>query len=162
MRRALPIIPVGVLLVSLAACGTAKNGDARPAGTAQPGGAASAATTTAAVKVSCETLGQVYNKHMASFAEALTQTIGGSPATQTTRRQRAQESLKSFATAVRSATQTSDDQALRADGKRTADQLQAKAGDTAFFTGIRTGKDVSAALGPTLSGWLAPVRKHCS
>ena len=156
MRRALPIIPVGVLLVSLAACGTAKSPAAQPAGTA------SAATAAGTVKVSCETLGQVYTKHMASFANALSQTVGGSPATLAARRQRAQQSLEAFATAVRSATQTSDDQALRADGKRTADQLQAKADDAAFFNRIRTGKDVNTTLGPTLSGWLAPVRGHCN
>ena len=160
MRR--PLVVLVPLLLALAACGTAKSPAAQPP--APPG--ASAAPATAAspggLGTSCEALGQVYSKHMASFAEALSKIVGGATDTPAARRAQAQLSLKAFATAVRDATKSSTDPAVRADGKRTADKLQAEAADPAFFRGIRSGKDVSTVLGPTLTEWLAPVKRHCT
>jgi hypothetical protein len=151
MRRVL-LLAAGVLLTA-AACGTA----------ASPGpgssGASGAAAVPVALKSTCDALGNVYGARMAPFAQSLTTMVGKrNAATQ----QQAQESLAAFAAAVGAATDASKDAALRTDGKKVAEQLKAKSADAKLFAGIRTEKDVTTTLGPTLQQWLAPVTRHCS
>jgi hypothetical protein len=98
---------------------------------------------------------------MAPFAEALTKFIAGKEGGNASPQQ-AQAALKSFATEVRTATESSPDAQIKADGKQTADRLQERSADAAFFAKIKTDKDVSTLLGPTLKEWLSPVTHHCS
>jgi hypothetical protein len=164
MRRAVRTLLVGGVLFSVAACGTAAKSGEQPA--AAPGGSAAPAAAALspeqeATKSTCEALGKAFDKSMAPFAEALTKFIAskeggkGSP-------QQAQAALKSFATEVRTATESSPVAQIKADGKQTADRLQERAADATFFAKIKTDKDVSALLGPTLKEWLSPVTHHCS
>ncbi|WP_250002947.1 hypothetical protein [Actinoplanes sp. M2I2] len=166
------LVALGLLSVA-AACGTAQSpGSSQTPGAAQPPGAApapggapasgaargaSGAPATGAIRTTCEALGRTYQANMAPLAESLTalvadrKTIAG-----------AQKSLASFATAVQEATATSDDPDLKAAGKQAANQMHAKSTDAKFFDGIKTAKDVNKTLGPTLTGWLSPVTRHCS
>ncbi|MEU8820792.1 hypothetical protein [Actinoplanes sp. NPDC048796] len=150
MRGVLGLTAVLLAATAAGGCGMA----------AQPAPAASAPPSVpVALKSTCDALGQAYGERMAPFAESLTTLVGqGTPDA----RKRAQESLAAFATAVDDATRASQDAALRADGKKTADQLRAKSTDAAFFAGIKTEKDVTTTLGPTLKQWLTPVTRHCS
>ncbi|XVU22683.1 hypothetical protein ACQPZJ_36225 [Actinoplanes sp. CA-054009] len=143
-----------VLLAAAAAatgCGTAAG--------SSPGATAAPPSVPAELKSTCDALGKAYGERMAPFAESLTTLVGKrTPDAQ----KRAQDSLAAFATAVDDATRASGDTALRADGKKTADQLRAKSGDAAFFAGIKTEKDVTTTLGPILKEWLTPVTRHCA
>ncbi|SNY54869.1 hypothetical protein [Paractinoplanes atraurantiacus] len=144
-----------VLLTAAAAatgCGTM-------AGSTTPGAASAPPSVPVELKSTCDALGQVYGERMAPFAESLTTLVGRrTPDAQ----KRAQDSLAAFATAVDDATRASGDAALRADGKKTAEKLRAKSGDPKFFAAIKTEKDVTTTLGPTLKEWLTPVTRHCS
>ncbi|MEV4349688.1 hypothetical protein AB0J83_34960 [Actinoplanes sp. NPDC049596] len=111
------------------------------------------------LKTTCDALGKAYGEKMAPFAQSLTTMIGKRDAAT---QKRAQESLAAFATAVDEATKASGDAALRADGQKTAEQLRTKSADAKFFAGIRTEKDVTTILGPSLKEWLTPVTRHCS
>ncbi|XVV09789.1 hypothetical protein ACQP2X_33735 [Actinoplanes sp. CA-131856] len=143
-----------VLLVAAAAssgCYTATG--------ATPGTSAAPPSVSTELKSTCDALGKAYGERMAPFAESLTTLVGKrTPEAQ----KRAQDSLAAFATAVDDATRDSGDTELRTDGKKTADQLRATSGDAAFFAAIKTEKDVTTTLGPTLKGWLTPVTRHCS
>ena len=164
MRRAVLALAVGGVFLTASACGTAKSPAA--SGTPNAGTAATAAADPALAdtRAVCDAVGQVLNKNIGPFAEALgkmlagRQTAGGGA----TLVQPAQQSLKSFATSILGATQTSTNAQVRADGKQTADTLQAKSADTAFFRKIQTTKDMDTVLGPTLKEWLSPVTHHCS
>lgn len=166
MRRAVQTIVVGGALLLAAACGTANSpsgSNPAPAGTPVVGASAGGGAQPAALtetKAMCEALGQVYNKNMGLFAESLTKMVAAKGATAA--QQEAQVSLKSFSVAVREATGKSGDTALRDDGKKAADQLQAKSADAAFFQKIKTSDDVNKVLGPTLKEWLSPVSSHCA
>ncbi len=164
MRRAVRTLLVGGVLFTAAACGTAADTGERPA--AAPGGSAAPAVAEltpeqAATKSTCEALGKTFDKNMAPFAEALTKLIAGKQGGNGSPQQ-AQAALKTFATEIRSATETSPDAQLKADGKQAADRLQERSADAAFFAKIKTDKDVSKVLGPTLKEWLSPVTNHCS
>jgi hypothetical protein len=159
MRRAVQALVIGGVLLSAAACG----GTTNPA----PGSAPLAAAPSAAapsvdgsIRSSCEALGQVYGKHLAPFAESLTKLVAA-PGDKEPQRQ-VQQSLTTFAAAIRAATRDSTDPQLRVDGAQTADQLQAKAKDAAFLRTVKTEQDVNTVLGPTMKQWLSPVAKHCS
>ncbi len=167
MRQAVQAFFISGVLLSAAACGTASNpapgepGVGIGTASAPPAAERSAAAST---RSSCEALGQVYTKHMAPFAEALTKLAdarkskGDDKATQ----RQVQQSLTEFATAIRSATETSTDSQLRAAGKKAADQLQAKATDAASFRTVKSTEDVNTTLGSTLKGWLSPLEQQCS
>jgi hypothetical protein len=164
MRRAVRTLLVGGVLFTIAACGTAAKSGEQPA--AAPGGSAAPAAAAlspeqAATKSTCEALGKAFDKSMAPFAEALTKFIAGKEGGNASPQQ-AQAALKSFATEVRTATESSPDAQIKADGKQTADRLQERSADKAFFAKIKTDKDVSTLLGPTLKEWLSPVTHHCS
>ncbi len=168
MRQAVPALIIsGVLLTAAAACGTATNPAPGEAGvgigsaTAPPAAARSAE---AAIRSSCEALGQAYGKNMAPFAESLTKLADARKQAGDDKepRRRVQQSLQTFAIAIRNATQNSLDAKLRSDGKQTADRLQAKATEADLFKEIKTPEDVNKALGSTLKEWLAPVDQHCS
>jgi hypothetical protein len=167
MRRAVQALIISGVLLAAAACGTATGptpGGPATLGTASAPGAATQAAE-ASTRSLCEALGQVYSKNLAPFAEALTEMVdgrkGAGGGSQDHQRQ-AQQSLKAFATAIRTATQDSTDPQLRTDGKKAADRLQAKAADAGFFSEIKTAEDVNTVLGPTLKEWLSPVAHHCS
>jgi hypothetical protein len=96
---------------------------------------------------------------MAPVAEALTKLVDN---TDKKTRQQAQQAMKAFAGEIRRATQDSTDPQLRTDGKKTADQLQAKAADAELFSKIKTNEDVNTVLGSTLKEWLSPIEQHCS
>ncbi|GAA0486023.1 hypothetical protein Ade02nite_09690 [Paractinoplanes deccanensis] len=151
MRRVL-LVAAAVAVVS--GCGTVAG---TPAGTPPP--AAPAPSVPAELKATCDALGKVYGEKMAPFAQSLTTMVGRRDAG--TQKQ-ARESLEAFAAAVDEATRASGDAGLKADGKKAADQLRAKAADAKFFAGIRTDRDVSNTLGPALKEWLSPVTRHCS
>jgi hypothetical protein len=168
MRRAvLTLVAGGVLLAGAAACGTAAGPTpGGPAGTAQAAaGNPSEQAALADTRAVCEALGQVYGKNIGPFAAAVSSMITNRSAAggaAKTAQAQAQQTLGTFATAVRTATQTSTNPQVRADGAQTADQLRAKSTDTAFFSKIQTSKDLDTLLGPTLKNWLAPVTHHCS
>ncbi|MGK5682130.1 hypothetical protein [Actinoplanes sp. URMC 104] len=169
MRRTVISLLAGGLLLTAAACGTAKDQpgstSAAPPAAAPPASAAGAGTgpaatgaaAPAAIKTTCEALGQAYGKNMAPFARALTEYVADRKTIAT-----AQQSLAAFATAVQEATASSADAQLKADGKQAAARMHAKSTDATFFAGIKTGKDVSKTLGPTMTQWLSPVQRHCS
>lgn len=152
MRRTILTLLVGGVLLSAAACGTATDTP-----TATPAVQAPAASAPAAVASTCEALGQAYSKNIAALAESLTTLV----ADRKTAAQ-AQASLASFATAVADATKASQDAQFRADGKQAADQMRTRSADTKFFAAIKTKEDVAQTMGPTLTGWLSPVTRHCS
>jgi hypothetical protein len=163
MRRTVLVLTVGGVLLTAGACGTARHAGttAAPAPVvAQSAVAAGQPAAQTETKAFCEGLGDVYNKNMGPFAEALTKMVaaGGAKASQA----QAAQKLSAFATAVRGAAATSQDPQLRADGKQAADQLQAKSADSALFAKVKTTADVNTILGPTLKEWLAPVAHHCS
>ncbi|MDY7087913.1 MAG: hypothetical protein SYR96_22750 [Actinomycetota bacterium] len=152
--RAATALLAGGLLLTASACGTAMNGSP----TAAPNvSGAPVPTAAAAVKSTCEALGQVYGKNMAPFAEALTTFVADRKTIAT-----AQQSLAAFATAVQEATATSEDADLKAAGKQAATTMHAKSTDTKFFNTIKTTKDVDKTLGTTMSQWLSPVSRHCN
>lgn len=151
MRRTVTTLLVGGVLLTAAACGTAKS----PA--AAPEAAAPASTAPVAIKVTCEALGAAYGKNMAPFAEALTKYVADRKTIAA-----AQQSLAAFATAVADATQSGGDAQLKADGKQAADQMRAKSADAKFFAAIKTSEDVNKTMGSTLTAWLSPVNRHCS
>jgi hypothetical protein len=162
MRRIVLALTLGGALLAAGACGTAKQ-TGTPAVTGPAAIAASAVGQPAAgteTKAFCEGLGDVYNKNMGPFADALTKMVaaGGAKASQA----QASKTLSTFAAAVRGTAATSQDPQLRADGKQAADKLQAQSANTAFFAKVRTTQDVNTVLGPTLKQWLAPVANHCS
>jgi len=161
MRRAMRAFIISGVLFSMAACGTATG--PTPGGAAgvvvASAPAAGAPAAEATTRSACEALGQVYSKNMAPFAEALAKMVAAGDQAHP---QPVQQSLKSFATAISAATQSSTDPQVRADGKQTADRLQAKAKDTGFFRTIKTTDDVNKVIGPTLKEWLSPVTRHCS
>ncbi|MEV6301877.1 hypothetical protein AB0M02_20865 [Actinoplanes sp. NPDC051861] len=150
MRRIVPVLIAGGLLLTASACGTAPQ---------SPSAAATGAGPTAepAVAETCLALSQVYSSNMAPLAQALTDVATSPSATA-----QAQRTFDNFATAIQDATKASADAGLRADGKVAADQLRAKAKDAAFFKTIKSSADVDKALGSTLTEWLTPVQRHCS
>jgi hypothetical protein len=75
---------------------------------------------------------------------------------------KAQQTLAAFATDVQEATKASPDSALQTAGKETAKLMHDKSADAKFFGAIKTPDDVSKAMGPTLTAWLAPVQSKCS
>ena len=160
MRRAVLALVVGGVFATASACGTL-NGPAAN-GTPNPG---AAATDPALVdtRTVCDAVGQVLNKDIGPFADALGKMIAGrKTATADASLAQAKQSLKTFATSIRGATQTSTNAQVRADGAQTADTLQAKSADDAFFQKIQTTKDMDTLLGTTLKEWLSPVTHHCS
>ena len=166
MRRAVRTLLVGGVLFSLAACGTAAKSGDQPAAAPAPGSTAAPAAAglspeQAATKSTCEALGKAFEKNMAPFAESLTKFVAAKEAGKASPQQ-AQAALKSFATEIRGATESSTDAKIKADGKQAADRLQERSADAAFFAQIKTDKDVSTLLGPTLKEWLSPVTNHCS
>jgi hypothetical protein len=152
MRRTIRTLLVGGVLFSAAACGTAPSTE-----TPNTGGSAPVAGAPPAVAATCEALGQAYEKNIATFAQALTAMVADRKSVD-----KAQKSLAAFGTAVADATQTSEDAQLRADGKQAADQLKAKSADPKFFAAIKTSKDVDQTMGPTLTGWMSPISRHCA
>jgi formiminotetrahydrofolate cyclodeaminase len=153
MRRTIfALLTCGALLTA-SACGTAPGS---PGSNAAPGGG-SAAATTSAVGAACEALAKAYDKNMAPYAQALT-TLTADPKAIA----KAQQTLAAFATDVQEATKASTDSALQTAGKETAKLMQDKSADAKFFAAIKTPDDVSKAMGPTLTAWLAPVQSKCS
>jgi hypothetical protein len=152
MRRTVRTLLAAGVLLTAAACGTTSNPPGPAAGT--PGAAAS---VPAAIRSTCEALGEAYGRNMAALAESLTNLVADRATVS-----RAQASLAAFGTAIENATEASDDTRLRADGKQAADRMQATSTDPKFFAGVRTTADVQKTMGPTLTGWLSPVTRHCS
>ena len=152
MRRAVRVVVAGgVAALFAAGCGSAPRS-----------AAVSPAVPVAApeTKATCEAVGEAYTKNIGPFAEALTTMVQTTPTAAS--RAAAQRKLKALADSLRAATQSSGDAQLKADGKRAADQLQAKSSDAKFFGTIKTAEDVSTVLGPSLKLWLSPVSHHCS
>ena len=167
MRRAVQALVISGVLLSAAACSTATSGPTPGSAPLAPGapGAASATRTGDPANMSaCEALSEVYNKNMAPFAEAVTRMVDARKRAQDDQdyERRVKQSLTAFATAITGATKDSTDPQLRTDGKKTAEQLKAKASDAKFIGGIKTTEDANTVLGPTLKGWLSPVAQHCS
>lgn len=156
MRRTIPTLLAAGVLLTAAACGTATDQTGPATGT--PGAvAASAPSVPAAIRSTCEALGQAYGRNMAALAESLTNLVADPANTP-----RAQASLAAFGAAIENATKASDDTQLRADGKQTADRMRTTSADPKFFRAIKTTGDVAKTMGPTLTGWLSPVSRHCS
>ena len=163
MRRAVLAIAVGSVFLTASACGTAKspagNGTPNPAAAASAGEPSGLADT----RKVCENLGKVYNADIGPFADAVGKMIAGRKTTGAdAAQQRAQQSLGIMGEAIRIATQTSTNAQLRADGTQTANTLNAKSEDAAYFKKIQTTQDMNTLLGPTLKEWLSPVTHHCS
>ncbi|MCO8271743.1 hypothetical protein M1L60_14190 [Actinoplanes sp. TRM 88003] len=154
LRRTLRTAAVLGLVSAAAACGTAMSPGGAPVASGAP---APVATAPAALRTTCEAVGQAYQKNMAPFAEALTKYVADRKTIAT-----AQQSLASFATAVQEATAASEDADLKSAGKKAATQMHAKSTDAKFFEAIKTPKDVEKTLGTTLTGWLSPVSSRCS
>ncbi|WP_250034234.1 hypothetical protein [Paractinoplanes maris] len=152
------LVVVG-MLSSAGACGTAQPppGTAQAPSAARGPSAAAASTPPAAIRNTCEALGRAYQTNMAPLAESLTKFVADRKTIAA-----AQQSLAAFATAVQEATATSDDADLKAAGKKAATQMHSKSTDDKFFGAIKTSKDIDKTLGPTLTGWLSPVTRHCS
>jgi hypothetical protein len=160
MRRAVLVLAVGAVLLAPAACGTAKS----PSAGGPTAAGAPIATAAPETKALCEALGQVYGKDLGPFAAALSKMVADrkTPATAKASQDQAQQKLGALATAIRGAGQSSTDAQLKADAKRTAEQLQAKSADEKFFSAIKTSADVDTTLGPTMKQWLSPAAQHCS
>jgi hypothetical protein len=160
MRRAVLALAVGAALLAPAACGTSRS----PSASAPNVGTSPAPTAAPETKALCEALGQVYNKDLGPFAAALSEMVADrkTPAAAKAAQDNAQAKLGALATGIRTASQDNADPQLRADGTKTAQQLQAKSADEKFFSTIKTNADVETTLGPTLKKWLAPASKHCS
>ncbi|MCY1138163.1 hypothetical protein OWR29_09155 [Actinoplanes sp. Pm04-4] len=150
---------LGSLLVVAAISAAAACGTAQPPSAAQGASGAPAPVSAAppAIRTTCEALGRAYQANMAPLAEALTKLVADRKTIAT-----AQQSLASFATAVQDATAASADPDLKSAGKQAATQMHQKSTDEKFFNAIKTTKDVDKTLGPTLTGWLSPVTRHCS
>ncbi|MDI6098953.1 hypothetical protein QLQ12_10110 [Actinoplanes sp. NEAU-A12] len=151
MRRAIPALLAAGVLLAAGACG-AGSGTTGVTTTVSAPPPADPATAAA-----CEALARAYGKHMAPFAQALSGVVADGKATEP-----AQRALADFAAAVQAATEASTDAEIRADGKRAADQMRATSADAKFFAGIKTAEDADRAMGQTLTGWLAPLSRHCS
>lgn len=151
MRRALFALLTGSTLLAAAACGTAPGGGTNPAP-----GTNTAASANSAIGTACEALAKVYDKNMASYAQALT-SLAADPKAVT----EAQQSLATFAADVQQATASSPDAALQSAGEETAKLMRDKSADAKFFSAIKTPDDVSKAMGQTLTAWLAPVQNKC-
>src|SRR4051794_22235935 len=103
MRRALLSL---IVVLPLAACGTARSGTTVAA--------APASTAPASTKAACEAIGEAYTKNIGPFAEAVTKLGDGTGASAA--RKQAQQRLAAFATAIRTATASSADPQIRTDG----------------------------------------------
>jgi hypothetical protein len=167
MRQAVRMLLISGMLLPMAACGTATN--PAPGEPAAGIGSATAAApevraSEASTKASCEALGQAYSKNMAPLAEALTKlaTVRGSAGDDKVPQGQVRQALTTFAAAIGGATQGSTDPQLRADGKKTAAKLTAKAADKKVFSEVKTTDDVNTALGSTLKQWLSAVDQQCS
>ena len=152
MHRVIRTLLVGSAVLAAAACGTAAD-----SGSTTTAASAPAANTPPGLGSTCEALAQVYGKNMAPYAQALTDLVADRKKVEP-----AQQALAAFATAVQDATKASEDAQLRAEGKKTADQMRAKSEDAKYFRTIKTAADVDKAMGPTLSEWLSPVSSRCS
>jgi hypothetical protein len=167
MRQAVQAFFLTGVLLSAAACGTATNPAPGEAGvgigtaSAPPPAQRSAEAST---RSACEALGQVYSRHMAPFAQALTELADArkSPGDDKKNEQEVKQALTAFATAISGATAESTDPELRTAGKETADKLKAKAADTKSFSAVKSTQDVNTTLGSTLKGWLSPLDQKCS
>ncbi|MCA2215065.1 hypothetical protein [Jidongwangia harbinensis] len=170
MRRALLVLTAGLLLATTA-CGTDQTSGGLGPGTSRPPAPAVGGTTAptlsaekqaalAKTKAVCESVGQAYTRNMGPFAESMSTMVAQKNAKPS--REKAQQALSAFAQDIRTATQAGADTEARAAGKKTADQLQAKAADDTIFTGVKTAEDLETVLGPTLKEWLEPITEHCS
>jgi hypothetical protein len=152
MRRVLFALLTGGALLTASACGTAPGG----AGS-NPAPGTSTAASASAVGTACEALAKVYDKNMASYAQALTSLTADPKAVA-----KAQQSLATFASDVQEATGTSPDAAMKTAGQETAKLMRDKSADAKFFGAIKTPDDVSKAMSQTLTAWLAPVQSKCA
>ena len=161
MRRAAPALALVGVLLSAAACGTARGPE--PGAPAPAPGAASADAAQAQTRALCETLGQVYSKHLGPFAEALSATVeGGTPAREETAQKQAKEQLNGLADAIVEATRANPDTQVQADGVKTAEQLRKTSADEGFFRKVKSAEDVNTVVGSTMKTWMEPVARHCS
>jgi hypothetical protein len=167
MRQAVQAIFLGGVLLSAAACGTATNPAPGEAGvgigtaSAPPAAQRSAEAST---RSACEALGKVYSRHMAPFAQALTELADARKTAGDDKKneQEVKQALTAFATAIGSATAESTDPELRTAGKQTAEKLKAKAADAKSFSAVKSTQDVNTTLGSTLKDWLSPLDQQCS
>ena len=162
MRRAAPALALVGVLLSAAACGTARGPE--PGTPAAPApAAASADPAQAQSRALCETLGQVYSKHLGPFAEALSATVeGGTAAREETAQKQARQQLTGLADAIVEATRANPDAQVQADGAKAAEQLRKASADDKFFRDVRSAEDVNTVVGTTMQTWIEPVARHCS
>lgn len=164
MRHVAPALALIGVLLSAAACGTA--GSPGPDGSAGPApapGSTSADGAQAQTRALCETLGQVYSRHLGPFAEALSATVeGGTAEREAAAQKQVREQLDSLATAVTEATRANPDEQVQADGEKTAASLRKTSADETFFRGVRSTEDVNTVIGTTMKTWMEPVARHCS
>jgi hypothetical protein len=176
MHRTILAATVGVLLLTVSACGDDS------ASTATPAASSAGAATTAAVeptpaaedvdysadnkKVCAKVDKLLEGKEMERFAQELGQLIVYKQAKQTAKakeaREDAKKELKNLAAAVRRDTGAAKDPELKAAGEESAVSIEKTAGDNAFFTKIKTIKDVDKNLESEMTPWLTPLASYCA
>ncbi len=162
MRRVVPALALAGVLLSAAACGTARSpepGTATAPAVAPTGAPAQPAPAVAQTCALCETLGQAYSEHLGPFAEALSATVadGGKTA-----QKQARDQLSGLADAITEATRANPDAQVQTDGAKAAGQLKKASTDDGLFRQVRSADDVNTMMGTTLKEWMAPVARHCS
>jgi hypothetical protein len=177
MHRTVLSAAVGVLLLTVTAC-TSDSGAteaAPPSAGATPTAAATVAaepTPTATIdytantkKICARVDRRLAGKEMDRFAEDLGQMITYRKAKQTakarTARTEAQRDLTALATGLRQDTASARDPKLKAAGQKAAAEVKKSSTDTAFFTRIRTVKDIRTSLTTEMTPWLTPLSVYC-
>jgi hypothetical protein len=177
MRRAVLTAAAGVLVLSISACdGDPPAAKASPTPTPKstskavspgPGSAVKGVDYTADTKKVCGKIDQLMTgKALAPFATDLGLLIKFTQAKKPVRAKQAQQNaakeLKKLATAVRTNTSAAKNPEFKAAGTQAAAAIDASAADSAFFTSLKTVKDVEPRVGAELVGWLTPLAKFCA
>jgi hypothetical protein len=176
MTRTVQTCAAGVLVLLLCAC----TGDSPPdaATTSTPTTAASATTVARTTKAAaanfradtrrvCTRVDRVFEgPELDRFAKRLGQLIRFKQAKDARKalaaREGAKGELRSLAVALRRTTASAKDPDLRAAGAESAANIEASATDNAFFSTLKTIKDVNRNLEAEFTPWMTPVATYCA
>jgi hypothetical protein len=175
MHRTILAATVGVLLLTVSACGGDSTGTPA-ASSAGPSATTAAVETTPEAedvdysadnkKVCAKVDKLLEGKEMERFAKKLGELIVYKQAKQTAKakdsREDAKKELKGLAAAVRRDTGVAKDPELKAAGEESAASIEKTAADNAFFTKIKTIKDVDKNLESEMTPWLTPLASYCA
>jgi hypothetical protein len=172
MRRAILAVAIGGVLLAGAACGSSDNDSHTAAPPAPPVAAPSSESAgpapdyTADTKLVCGKVEKILNTDLAGFGTQVGKMIAYKEAKQTAEAKKAQKAaglqLKDVGAKVKKETAAAQDPALRQAGATSAAKFAKTAGDSTFFTRIRTTKDLDKIIERQMTEWFTPVAGYCA